>query len=575
MGIVDDLAQRLGQLKLQREPWEGLWEEIADLAYPTASAELRRKNGVGFDVLTRPPSREGARKRFDSLPARGGLVLAAGMESLTTPQGEYWHGYTADDEHGEETDEETRYFERLTRFVFARRYDQRSGFMMANQSSVKNAVFLGHGVIFCEPNLAGGGQLPILYRSIPISQAYLDMDERAEIDTCFRDLTMPARTIMQRYPDTASAAVKGAAGNISSLTQGFNIVHACFPRQEIGSSKSKNRRSKWASFVYEAQSKTILEEAGYDEFPYAVEHWERVEGSPYGESPIGLAIDEIRSLNFTRKTAGNAFLSNVSPAVATAFEGVMNRANLNPRAVNPGALFPDGTPKIRPILEQHNLQHVIGVVEFERKSLQVALYTEFFQTLADNPEETATRSLIKLQEKGDILGSAGARRQGALARMGDREMAIYRRLGLFDSGSAYVPPESLWGRGFGFQWQSPLEQARKAKVAVAGQRLMQVAAPLLAQPQMWGQKFDLDKTIEGFREAFGAPKEWLASPEQIAAAKAEAERQQQMAQLAQMAPALAGAAKDGADALNTVQQTPGAAKGLSDVARAGAAQAAT
>lgn len=577
MGIVDDLTQRLGQLRAVRQPWEPLWEEIADLAYPTASAEMRRARGGagGYDALSRPPSREGARKRFDSLPARGGLILASGMESLTTPQGEYWHGYSADDaEHGEETDEEKRYFEKLTRFVFKRRYDPRSGFLMANQGSGKNAVFLGHGIIFAEPNMAGGSDLPILYRSIPVSQAYLDMDERAEIDTCFRDLTMPARTIMQRYRDTASANVRHAAENTSSLTQSFGVVHACFPRQEIGSSKGRNRRSKWACFTYEVASKTILDETGYDEFPYAVEHWDRVEGSPYGESPLGLAIDEIRSLMFTRKTAGNALQSNVRPAVATAFEGVMNRPNLNAGAANPGALFPDGSPKIRPILEQNNLQHILGVVEFERKALQVAIYTEFFQTLADNPDETATLSLIKLQEKGDILGPAGARRQGALARMGDREMALYARAGLFDEGSAYQPPDSLSGRGFGFKWQSPLEQARKAKTVLAGQRLMEVAAPLLAQPQVWSQEFNISKSIEFFRDGLGAPKEMLASDAEKEAAREEAQRQAQMQQMAEMAPAMAKAANDGASALNTVSQTPGAARGLSNVARAGAAAAA-
>lgn len=577
MGIVEDLDARLGQLKTLRQPWEPLWEEIADLAYPTASAAMRQARGgnKGYDSLSQPPSREGARRRFDSLPARGGLILASGMESLTTPQGEYWHGYASDDPvRGEESDEETRYFERLTKFVFGRRYDPRSGFLLANQMSGKNAVFLGTGIIFAEPNLAGGGDLPIFYRSIPISTAYLDMDERDEIDTCFRDLSMTARTIKQRYESTMSANVRSIANSTTSMTQTFNVVHACFPRQEIGSSKSKNRRSKWASFVYETQSKTILDETGYDEFPYAVEHWDRVERSPWGESPIGMAIDDIRSLNFTRKTAGNAMQLNVRPPVATAFEGVMNRPNLNPGANNPGALFPTGEPKIKRILEQTNLQHIIGVVEFERKALQTAIFTEFFQTLAQRPEMTATEALILLQEKGDILGPAGSKRQSALARMGEREIAIYAKAGLFSEGSAYKPPASLSGAGFGFKWTSPLEQTRKAKAAVGAQRLMAAVAPMLAEPQVWSQEFNISKSVEVFRGAFGAPKEMLASDAEKRAAREEAQRQMQMKQLAEMAPAMAGAAKDGADALSTVAQTPGAARGLSDVARAGAAAAA-
>lgn len=567
MGVAEDLNAMLAHLKRVRQPYETEWQEIADLALPGASRGMRIGSGASaFDqVADQPSSRIGARRRFESLPMRMGSMLASGMESLATPQGETWHGYETDNMFGgEPQDEETQYFERLTSYSFAARYDARSGFAVANQKAIRNAVFFGTGLMMTEENVSGGPELPCLYRHIPLSQAFCGVDVRGEADTVFRVVQLEARQIMQipAYAKGASEQVKSAASNPQRANELFEIVHAVFPRAEAGSARNAFRNSAFASFTIETASKAMLEERGYDEFPYSVYWWEQAEQGAYGEGAIGLAIDDIRSLNFARKQGGISVSMALRPPVAVAHDGVMMRPNLNPGAFNHAGIDQNGRPRIQPLLPPPDIGAIQAIVEDERRQLQSALYSDLFATLAQNPEMTATEALIRQNEKGDLLGPVGTRIQAALARMNDREIGIYGRLGAFEPGSALEPPDQLAGRRFSVKWTSPLDRLRRAKEVIGTQRLIEFAVPVLTNERALSSRFDIDAMLETARTGFGAPASLMLTDAEREAARRAAAAQEQAAMAAQAAPGVAKAARDGAEAAKTAAGVPGLADAL-------------
>src|SRR5690606_30111893 len=205
----------------------------------------------------------------------------------------------------------------------------------------------------------------------------------------------------------------------------------------------------------------------------------------YGESPVMMALADIKTLQAASKSSMQAMQQYVRPPLAMASDGVTNRPNLNSGQINHGAIDENGRLKIQPIYTVQNPSFADMVLEQKRNAIRESLYINLFQILISNPNMTATEALIRAQEKGELLGPAGARIQMAMSRMFDREFGIYERKGAFDEGSALQPPESLAGRSIGVKFTSPLDKLRRSNEAVGIQRTLEIALPLAqAKPEV-------------------------------------------------------------------------------------------
>lgn len=562
-GIVGDLLDRAEELSSQRIFWEKVWRDVADLCLPMA--ERIRQQDAGkpiYDALPKgPESAERGKKIYDSTSVWAVDRLSAGIESLATPSTQRWHGAAIDDPLAPEpTDEEAEWLDRLADYHFAARYDPRSGFQIANQLAIKATVSLGTGVIFVEETNNGSRALPARYRYLPLSENHLATDHYGAVDTNFRRFSMTARQMVQRWGDKVSEKVKGYAENEKYRDHGISVLHAVCPRDETGSRSNTNRNSPFASFYVEEETKHLIGDSGYFEFPFVVYQWNVTEDSPYGESPVMMALADIKTLQAASKNAMTAMQQYVRPPLAIASDGVTNRPNLNSGKINPGAIDDNGRLKIQPIYTVQNPSFADMVLEQKRNAIRESLYINLFQILLSNPQMTATEALIRAQEKGELLGPAGARIQMAMSHMFDREFGIYERRGAFDEGSALQPPESLSGRSIGVKFTSPLDKLRRANEALGIQRTLEIALPLAqANPEVL-DNFDMDEIVRTMREINGAPADILHRREEIYATRQQRAQQQAQMQNMQAMREMAAAGKD-------------AGSGLAALASAGVEQA--
>ena len=403
-GIAADIIARTDHLAADRSGWEREWRDLADYCLPTASRAMSMSGtkGSSFDrMVDGPPSRDAARRRFDSTALTAIDRLAAGMESLVTPQSEKWHGLELDDPLAPEaTDEEKQWFERVRDKMFAIRYEPRAGFVAANQKAIRSTITFGTGVTYVEESFGAHGSdpraMPALYRHIPLSQAYIGVNAQGEPDTLHRRFSMSARQAVQRFEGRVSSKITEAADDPKRCEQHFGFVHAVQPREEAGRSGTTTRGAAFASYYVELDTKHLIGEGGFFEFPYIIYYWLQSDESAYGESPAMLALDDIRGLNVTRKTALRAMQQWVDPPIAVAHDGVMNRPNLNPRAVNFGAIDNQGRNKIQPILTAQSPAAVQEIIESERTVVRETMYNNLFQILISNPNMTATEAMLCL-----------------------------------------------------------------------------------------------------------------------------------------------------------------------------------
>lgn len=565
MNKVADIIARMDSLSNNRQIWETTWSDIATYCLPDTQRFYPGASHITtpYDQFALgPASVERGRQRYDDTALRAVDRLASGIESLVTPQSGKWHGLALSNPLAPEPDEEEKvYFERYRDYLFAMRYNAKSGFIGAHQKALRSAIALGTGVVFVEEAMGGDEvSVPTLYRHLPLSGCYLAVDAQGEADTLYRKFQMTPRQMVQKFgPDNVDPNVLRRSQSIVDKDRRVNIIHAVEPRKDYaGAAKNTTKAAPWTSCYVDRDNGMILGESGFYEFPFIVYYWQPVEEDiPYAQSPVMMAMSDIKGLNSIRKTTLRGFQQYFDPPIAVSHDGVMNRPNLNPRSVNYNAIDGNGRLRIQPIITAQRPDFAVEVIEAERKTVNASLYVDLFQILLQNPSMTATEALIRANEKGELLGPAGSKIQSAMSRMVDRESGIMERKGAFRPGAALEPPQSLAGKPFHAAFTSPLDRLRMAAEGLGIQRTLQTLLPLAqAKPDVL-DNLDTDFTVRKVGDIEGAPQQMWVPIEQRDAARQQRAQQQAMAQALEAAKTGGEAAKNIVPSIQGMAQLAG------------------
>lgn len=576
MNIADKIIRRRDDLKTQRSGFEAEWRENAALAVPQNPDILLYTNwqGSGTRILT-PNSPDRVAKIYDSTAVWALRRLGAGIESLTMPQSEKWHGLEVDNFFApKESQEEKEYFQKVTDYLFRSRYHAKSKFTAANQHALRQLLAFGTGAFrIRENNKPDSEQRPFLYMGKMLGRCYFDVNSDDEYDTTYECCHFTARQIMQMFPNgNIPAKIKEAAYDPEKMDNVFELIHAIQPREETGSMRSgqNTRSSKFASYIVDVETRTLIEDSGYFEYPDVVYSWDREPHIPYGHSPLMLVKADVKSLNVMAKTALRAGQQLIAPPMGVPMEGMFNRLNLNSRAVNRGAVNEQGQRLVQPLVDGINPDFGQQMMEQSRQTIRTGLFMDLFQILIDNPNQTATEALIRADEKGQLLGPTGSNVQAGHAALVDRELGVLARKGAFDEDSALSVPENLQGQEFGPKFTSPLDRARRSAEVLGIQRTFEMAGMISGgnpEHPVW-HRLDFDEAMKITAEIHGAPLSILKTDKEV---QGQQQQQQQMMQLqqgmqiAQQGADIAGtaipAAGQGAEILNMIaQQAPGTAQ---------------
>jgi hypothetical protein len=584
VGIAADIIDRANVMSSDRVNWVTIWLDIAKLVMPTESVETAFSymmygggvSGYGSgrisgSTMPGPNSTNRVKSIYDNTGMMACDRLASGMESLVTPQSEKWHGLSvADIMHDKTTDEENIYLERLRNFQFALRYDPRAGFIPSHQKAMRSCVAFGTGVMYIEQDdmriRPGDVPTPYRYQYCPLTENLLATNDYGNVDTNFRIRRFTVKQLVQKFERKRVSTRVQQAWDNGEYDVIVPVIHAVCPRMEMGSANLEGtmRGSQIASYYCEIDTEHMLGDGGFHEFPFSVYHWLQQDNGPYAESPIMLALSEIKSLQLMGKGELRAFGQWTDPPLGMPNDGVMNRPNLNPRAVNLGAVGADGSLRVKPLITAQSPDFAEKVMEVRRTQVKETLYINLFQTLIKNPEMTATEAMIRSNEKGELLGPAGGKIQGALSVMCDRELGILSRRGIFRPNSPLAPPESLRGMPISVKMTSPLDRMRRANEGVGTTQLLNVALPMVKVKPDILDNFDLDKTVRLLREIFGAPADVIV-PETVMAQNRQATMQQQnMMKAMAMGKQGAEMAKDASIAGRNVGETAQTAPAIAD-----------
>lgn len=419
------------------------------------------------------------------------------------------------------------------------------------------------------------------FKVFDVGRCVIEEDADGEVDTVIRLEPMRIRTAMQAWGDRCSDEIKKAYDK-GEETKFVDILHAVFPRTDRDSDKWDGINKPWGSWWVEKDTGNLLEEGGFDEFPYMVPRWSKQTGQAYGSGPGMDCLSEIKMINEFSKSDIKVHQKRSDPPILAPDEMAMY-----PKRFTPGGVTyykTGGKPEymMGPNVTQYDLAY-----ENQRRDYIMAMFfADLFTLLAQQPRaKTATEVMELVEERLVLLGPTLGRLQSELF---DKMLA--RAFWLLMRGDEFgpflpPPPPALIGQSLDIMYISKLAMAMRVFETKAVQQSLGFAQGVAQLDQSVLDNFDLDKITRGVAERFGTPTAFMAPDHKVreiraqrAQAQAEAKAKQEEMMKAEIAnkmtPAMTTAPEPGSPAAPPAGgQGPAVPAGLMQPANQGPAEA--
>ena len=524
MGIAQEIVQKQQSLESDRSSFEAHWAEVAPLVFPRQDDFFKKQAQQG---------EKRTREKFDDTATLALDHGAAAIEGVVTPRGQMWHGIGLP-EAIEEDQESLEWADRLTRFLFKKRYSSEGNFASQIHECYMSLLAFGTCALIVEDMYDG----TIRYKSSHIAEHYIQENIRGRVDTDYRKYRLTATQAYEKFKENTPEIVVRSLDREPSKK--FEFIHAVIPNND-----------KWDSFHVFPDTGALLGRGEFKSFPYIISRWATSPNEIYGRSPAMTVLSEIKMLNSMRKTEIKARHMAVDQPILASDQATIRKFTLKPGAINYGTLDANGNPLVRPYMDGNNINVSNDGLEQSREFINRAFFLNLFQILVDAPQMTATEVLQRAQEKGQLLTpTAGRQMSELLEPIIMREIDIYERYGIFEDGGFLQLPDAVKSVGgeFSVKYTNPLSRMQLAEQAVGVERTIQSLLPLAQFDPSILERIDFKEYADILREANGAPAKIFKTDEEMQAledAKAQAAQQQQ---LLEATPIAATAIKDIAQA---------------------------
>lgn len=539
------ILARYAEAKTLRAPYEPDWQMVARFVMP--------RQNMTWNSAAPVPGYGGAkaarRDQFDSTAVQALPKFATILDHIATPAAQKWHKLTATDKSLMRNRDVQLYFDSLNQLLFDLRYQTRANFGTSQLETYMSIGAYGNGVKFIgqRRKTKQDPRAGLIYQSVPLRQAFFLADDENHIDTVFRRLDLTASQCRKKWPDaTLPKCVQMELDKPQgpSSTRTFEFCHLVAPHDDFEPGTFDLRRWAFLDVYVSVEGQEIVgEPSGFQFFPYTTpRHWTEP-GDVYGWSPAQEALAAIGSLNAMRKTVLKQGQKAVDPAYIAHDDGVVNgRLDLRPGAVNYGGVDAQGR-KLVQRLDGGDFRVAEKLMEGETNVVKESFLVNLFQILVETPQMTATQVIERSAEKAALLAPIMSRLQHQdLGPQIEREINVLAQLGLLPD----MPQALKEAHGdYSVEYTSGVAKQQKAEEVSGFMRTVEFATQVAQATQDAGplRRFNFDAAIPEIAETQNVPARWLHGDDEVEAAKKQDAQKQQIEQLSQAAPALAGAAK--------------------------------
>lgn len=528
---LDQLIECAAQARSGRANWDTLWQDIADRVLPQmADFNVRRTDGE-----------RRTEKMFDATAALAAQRALAACTSFFWPSNQRYQRLTADMPKNQSSQAVDQYLDDATDVLFKVRYSPRAAFEAQMSEAGLSFLVFGTGILFIDDMLTNPAirRPGILYKSVPLSQAYLQENAAGKIDTLHRCFPWTLRQVAQRFPGKLPDKLQRRLDK--NPTEKIDVTQTVCPREDYEGGKLGPKGMPWASCYFLESEKVLLEEGGFQSWPFAIMRYMTATGELYGRSPAWLAMSNIRVLNTMKRTTLAAAQKVADPPLLASEDGVLGVFSQAPGAMNFGGLNQQGEQLVKPLITGARPELGLEMMDKERDIISSAFFLDVFRALVDNPQMTATQALELMQERATLMAPIGGRIESeGLGPMTERELDILARAGQLPP----LPPEmARRGGRYQIEYTSPMRQAMRASEGIAITRTLEQVLPLVQEdPSALDAFASAAEIAHELGEINGMPAKLLRSMQDIEASKAQRAQQANLQAAVQAAPQLSQAA---------------------------------
>lgn len=435
----DDIIKYLGAMEKIHKWWKPSWQDITNYV-------LQRRS---FWDTEGQEGGKPATKIYDGSALAALQLLVDGLLGYLVSPKFKWFRLRMQEEAQNDLPGVADFLEEVEDVLYAE--FARSNFYEAMSEFFLDAGSIGTAAMLVEDD---PGERRTLFTTMHIKEYRIAEARTGLVDTLFRDFKLTNRKMLQTWGE-----LKNHRDRLQDTKDGpYNearIIHAVYPRSDRDYSGATGLDKPWASEYWDVKYKHLIDEGGYDSFPYLVWRWRKNTDETYGRSPAADAINDIMRLNQMGKTSLMAAQLSVQPPmnIPTSMKG---KEKLIPHGSN---YYTKADEIISPI--DMGARYQIGKEEETeiREQIRDIFRTRIFvlMEMLEGTNKTATEIREIQGEKAAVLGATiGRLNSEVLIPLIDREYAIAdRNMKIPD------PPEELAGGVLKIEFMGPLAQAQK------------------------------------------------------------------------------------------------------------------
>ncbi len=490
--------------------FRSLWQETADLVFP-------RENQI---TTTQTPGASRMTQVWDTTAMFDSQDMASDMSAALIPDGERFFSLKTADENLMNNERVARYCSSATDIQHQQMFA--SNFMLQFNESLRSLGVFGTCNLFSEWGRQTNG---LNYKDWDIAMYQIMEDSEGRVDSMFLTFFLTARQAVQEFGEAnVGEAIQTALERAETSNNLFEFIHFVGPREEWNPRYEGSESQRFKSMFVACKDKTIVDEGGFREFPFAVARWLKSSTEVYGRGQGTEILPEVKVLQQIKKAyvdCANRF--NTPPMeVLDTFEGDVN---LTPLAVN----IVQEMNSIKAIQQQALGSPPVTkeILEHQQAIIHTAFFRDIFAQIMNLPgtHRTAVEIRERVKEAMRRLASPVARLQSELL-----DPLITRSYMLLVRHKRIPkPPEDLEGQPLTIEYMGELALVLRDQQARGFVQFTEVVG---AVSEIYPEAVDLldfDKGLRSVARSHGVKTEHIATEEDVE----EKRRQRQEAQQAQ------------------------------------------
>lgn len=521
------LLEEFNALTSERRQWETDWQSVRYLVRPDAT---------DFTTTTLAGGTR-TEQAYDSTAIYANLTMANGLDSELTPSTERWFSLATDDDTLNQRFEVRRWLEECSDILFFYYSLAQSNFSQSKSQVYMDLSSFGTGVNYTDWD---NRRRLIRHKTFPLSNCWVREGADGIIDTIFILWPLSLRNIVATWgADVLPEELRGEKVNPNME---LDVIHRVAPSKDFNPRLPAMRTNKpFSSTWMIRKTATLLEEGGFDEFPYQVPRWVVLAGQSYGRGAAITCLPDIRMLNQMKYTTLKGAQKKIDPTMIAESDSL-----LLPVKTRPGSwIFKQrGSQSPEPIRTEGDIGLGLEMMKDTQQTILRAFFLDWLLLQKNNKEMTAYETEVRKEEQLRLMAPLIGRQQAEYL-----EPNIVRCFNILSRNGKLPPrPASLSKVPLKVNYVSPAARAQMGSKLLAFRRYIEILAPFANISEEVFDGLKMEEIGPEIAQALGLSTKVLRTPEERAARAEERSRQQEMQQAAEMAKNLSGSVKDVAQA---------------------------